>query len=218
MSTLSILIIGIILLGVFSLDMIRRSKLKMINACLEAKNYDAVISMAESKINRKLLLSHTCDLYLLRANFLKLETSEFLPILFKVYKEEVNEEHKKDIMETYYHLYLFKQNEEAASAILEKIMNSADVNFKKVSQFAFDVAFHKDSEDLKEMETLVEILRSFELGACAYYIAAKYEQMGNWEMAQAYYQSCLGCFNESHYYSKSAKKHVEDLAKKLVNA
>ena len=114
MSTLSILIIGIILLGVFSLDMIRRSKLKMINACLEAKNYDAVIAMAESKMNRKLLLSHTCDLYLLRASYLKMDTSDFLPVLFDVYKKEVKEEDKKDFMEIYYHLYLFKQNEEAA--------------------------------------------------------------------------------------------------------
>ena len=56
MSTLSILIIGIILIGVFSLDMIRKSKLKMINACLEAKNYDAVISMAENKWNRKMFV------------------------------------------------------------------------------------------------------------------------------------------------------------------
>ena len=216
MSTLSILIIGIILIGVFSLDMIRKSKLKMINACLEAKNYDAVISMAESKMNRKLLLSHTCDLYLLRANFLKLETTEFLPILFEVYKNEVNEENKKDIMETYYHLYLFKQNEEAASKILEKIMNSTDVNFKKVSQYAFNVNFHKENDDLEEMEALVETLRSFELGACAYYIGEQYEQMGNWEMAQAYFQSCLGCFNESHYYAKSAKKHVEELTLKMA--
>ena len=216
MSTLSILIIGIILIGVFSLDMIRKSKLKMINACLEAKNYDAVISMAESKMNRKLLLSHTCDLYLLRANFLKLETSKFLPILFEVYKNEVNEENKKDIMETYYHLYLFKQNEEAASKILEKIMNSTDVNFKKVSQYAFNVNFHKENDDLEEMEALVETLRSFELGACAYYIGEQYEQMGNWEMAQAYFQSCLGCFNESHYYAKSAKKHVEELTLKMA--
>lgn len=216
MSTLSILIIGIILIGVFSLDMIRKSKLKMINACLEAKNYDAVISMAESKMNRKLLLSHTCDLYLLRANFLKLETSKFLPILFEVYKNEVNEENKKDIMETYYHLYLFKQNEEAASEILEKIMNSTDVNFKKVSQYAFNVNFHKENDDLEEMEALVETLRSFELGACAYYIGEQYEQMGNWEMAQAYFQSCLGCFNESHYYAKSAKKHVEELTLKMA--
>ena len=216
MSTLSILIIGIILIGVFSLDMIRKSKLKMINACLEAKNYDAVISMAENKWNRKMLLSHTCDLYLLRASFLKMETFEFLSVLFNVYKNEVNEENKKDIMETYYHLYLYQKNEEAAQAILDKIMNSTDVNFKKVSQYAFDVNFHKNSEDLEEMEALVETLRSFELGACAYYIGEQYEQMGNWEMAQAYFQSCLGCFNESHYYAKSAKEHVEELTKKLA--
>ncbi len=85
-------------------------------------------------------------------------------------------------METYYHLYLYQQNEEAAQAILDKIMNSTDVNFKKVSQYAFDVNFHKNSEDLEEMEALVETLRSFELGACAYYIGEQYEQMetGRW--------------------------------------
>lgn len=216
MSTLSILIIGIILLGVFSLDMIRRSKLKMINACLEAKNYDAVIAMAESKMNRKLLLSHTCDLYLLRASYLKMDTSDFLPVLFEVYKKEVKEEDKKDFMEIYYHLYLFKQNEEAAKAVLDKIMNSTDTNFKKVSQYAFDITFHKTSDDLEEMEALVETLRTFELGVCAYYIGEQYELMGNWEMAQAYFQSCLGCFNESHYYAKSAKQHIEELTIKMA--
>ncbi len=35
-------------------------------------------------------------------------------------------------------------------------------------------------------------------------------------MAQAYFQSCLGCFNESHYYAKSAKEHVEELTHKLA--
>lgn len=133
MSALSIAIIGIILLVVFSMDMIRKSKLKMIDAAFHAKNYEAVIQMAQSKMNRRLMTFYVCDLYYLRALYIQSSDEHFLDDLFEVYQKITDEANKKDILETYYHLFLNKKDEVCASRILEKIILTNNENFINVS-------------------------------------------------------------------------------------
>lgn len=215
MSTLSIVIIGMILLAVFSMDMIRKSKLKMIDAALDAKNYDVVIQMAQGKMNRRLMTSYVCDLYYLRALYIQSPDEHFLEHLFDVYKKITEEDNKKDILETYFHLFLNKKNKDCASQILEKIMATNNEKFINVSQFAYDMVFHETSEHLTEMENLVEKLRGFDVGVTAYYIGMMYEKLGDVETALAYYNSCEGCFNPSHYYLKQAKAKVEELTEHI---
>ncbi|WP_416326495.1 hypothetical protein [[Eubacterium] hominis] len=215
MSAISIVIIGFILLVVFSMDLFRKSKLKMINAALEAKNYDAVIAMTESKFNRMLITNYVGDLYYLRAMYFKSPDETFIPHLFDVFRTQSEEENRKDILETYYHIFLNNRDKECATQILEKIKTMQNRNFVRVSQFAYDVVFDQEGELISDMEALVESLRGFDVGVAAYYIGMYYELHGNLEMAQAYYNSCEGCFNSNHFYAKQAKDHVLSLEKEL---
>ena len=216
MSTLAIVIIGLILVVVFAMDMIRKSRLKTIDAALSAKNYDVVINMAQVKMNRRLMTPYICDLYYLRAYYFKSPDERFLPHLFEVYKRHSDEGNRKELLEIYYHLYLNKKDQTCAKQILDKIETTGNENFIRVSQYAYDIMFLQQSDDLKDMEELVEKLRGFDVGVAAYYIGMQYEHLGNLEMAQAYYNSCEGCFNKTHYYATQAKEKVKELGGQLA--
>lgn len=215
MSTISIIILGFILLIVFGINMVRKSKLTVMKQALQIKNYDAVIATAESSLSRRLCTPYVCNLYLLRANFFKLEEAAFLELLKEILEKTPEKTNRKDFLEIYFHIYINKQQQEAALRLLELIEHGADRNFALVSRFAYAIAFEKQSDEAGDIEAAIETLRGFELGVAVYYLGEYYELKQDQELALEYYESGLGCFDPSHYYSLQMREKIERLKEEL---
>lgn len=208
MSTISIIILGFILLIVAGINMMKKSKLTIMREALNIKNYDAVIATSQNSLARKLCSPYICNLYYLRAKFFTLEEDAFIEVLQQVINETPEKTNKKEFLEIYFHIYVNRQQKESAAKLLDMVLDGDDDMFKLVSSFVFEVAFENQSGHVKEIEAAVETLRAFELGAAVYYLGVYYDVIGDFESAIAYYESGLGCFDPSHYYIAQLKERL----------
>lgn len=211
MSILSMAILGIFILAFIITGVVKKVKLKKLDTLLKAKNNDEVIRTCETKFSRCLLTSFVCNIYILRAYWLRNDDVVFQNKLFRIIDETEKEAQKKEYLEIYYHLYIFKNDTSNAKLLLEHILQINDEKFKKASQLAYDVACKQES-DFKAIEDDLEAYKGFDLGVVVYNLALSYYQIGDYDIAREYFYSCSACFHTNHYYAKKAKEIYDQLA------
>lgn len=211
MSTLSVAILGLFIFAFFMSGVVKKLKIKTLNALLEVKNYDEVINTCSTKFSKRLLSERICNTYLLRAYWLKLEPAEFQSKLFQILETLEDNDVIKEYLEMYYHAYLNKEDLESAKIILKKILELNDENFKKVSQFAYLMASNEMDDSYKALEDDLEAYKGFDLGVLVYNLGLCYYKLGDLDKARDYFYSCESCFHLKHFYSKKAKIMYERL-------
>lgn len=211
MSVFSIAILGLFIFAFSMSGVVKRIKIKTLDALLEVKNYDEVINICGTKFNKRLLSEHICSTYMLRAYWLKENTSEFQDKLIQIVNSSEDQLEKKEFLEMYYHLYLNQNELENAKKILDQILKFDDENFKKVSQFAFEIADEEINDSYKKLEEDLEAYAGFDLGVLVYNLGMCYYKLGNLDKARDYFYSCESCFHLKHFYSKKAKIMYESL-------
>lgn len=215
-STLTAMLIFIAFLAYVAFQVVKNFQLRNLNVSLRKKDYDMVERLATMATSRRVLGDYTCDLYQLRARYLKKEPAPFEDMLqHMIAAPYKNPADKKSFLEQYYHSFLIQGKRTYAEWLLDGIRQNQDAAYIKYSEQAFAVMLDHRTDLIDEMidEINGKQYYGFALGVILFMIAKQYEALGNDEKAALYYENAQVCFHPQAVYVpllQSKLKQMED--------
>ena len=126
MSSVSFYILAGMLLVVAVLQIVKQRIYKKMQSALDSGDYDGVITAAGSFFAKYLYRPYVLDLFQIRAYYLKKDVENFETLLRKmVVNDAYKPAERKEVMELYYHTFLFKENQKYCDELLEAIKQTS---------------------------------------------------------------------------------------------
>ncbi len=213
MSTTTIVIVVIALLGFLIYQGLKNFQLRSLSTGLEKKDSDLVEKIADMSMSQRLLGQYVCDLYKLRVYYIASEEDKFEKMLMHMINEEYKDpEDKKSFLETYFHTFLIKGNEKYADILLEAIRNTGDEKFIRYNEESYDVMMNKRTDLIDAMVEDIEskLYYGFALGVILFMIAKQYSYLGDGENALIYMQTAKSCFHPKAVYMPIVEKYLHE--------
>lgn len=217
MDYISLIICVCFLIGFVVYGVLKSHTLNVISKAMQNKQYDEVIELGNKKIDQKLLGSYVCDLYILRALLNKKADEEFKSCLLECLDKPYSLSQRKDILDIYYYHFIFLEDKEWSTKLLEIIRETNDSNFIRYNEEAYEVMINKNSDLLDDMIYGIENKKysGFGLGVAVYMVGMQYLYLGDKENARVYMYNSLSCFHEKSFFYGKAKADVDRLTDEL---
>ena len=211
--------IGIIIVAfglAFVYMMMKNSCVNGLTKNLKANNYDGVLENAEKPLTRKMLGDYHCDLFMMRAYYLKNDMEHLKEKALEMLSCDYKLEQEKAFLELYYHIFLNLTDFDMANRFLDKIVKIEDPYFVKYNQYTYNILVEKQNDliDVMEAEIAAKAYEGFALGTVVYLIAMQYLYKEDYADAELYFKECLTCFHPNDFYVGQAKAHLKDLETK----
>ena len=213
MSTITILIIAIALLGFLIYQAMKNFQLRSLNTGLEKKDSELVEKIAEMGMSRRLLGQYVCDLYKLRVYYIGNEEDKFEKMLCHMIDTEYTDsEDKKSFLETYLHTFLIKGNRKYADMLMEAIRKTGDEKFIHYNEEAYAVMMDKRTDLIDSMVEDIEskLYYGFSLGVILFMIAKQYSYLGDDKNALIYMQTAKSCFHPKAVYMPTVERYLNE--------
>ena len=213
MNTITAGIIIIAFLLAFAYMIVKNSSVNGLTKSLKAKNYDAVLENAQKSLTRKMLGDFNCDLFMMRAYYLKNDKAHLKEKALEMLGNEYKSNQEKSFLELYYHIFLNQNDLEMANRFLDNIVKVDDHAFVKYNQYTYNVLVEKQSDLIETMEAEIaaKLYEGFALGTVVYLIAMQYLYLKDYANAELYFKECLTCFHPNAFYVELAKSHLKEL-------
>lgn len=213
--TIGIIIVGAICMAVYLIA--KQVILTTLCKAIEHKEYDKVLDIVTKSLTQRVLHEYICDLFRLRALWLKQDEKSFKEELDKDLKKHYDMKKRKELLELYFHQFLLREESEYATILLEKIEDLNDPKFTKYNRQAYEVMINKRSDfiEVMDLEMETEKYSGFALGVLVYMIGQQYLYLNDKENARLYFYNSLTCFHPNSIYTSKAKENVSNLSEEL---
>ena len=174
MSTITIFIAAIALIGYLIFQGMKSFQLRSLNTGLEKKDSEMVERIADMSMTRRLLGQYVCDLYKLRVYYITRDEDKFEEMLRHMIETEYTDPaDKKSFLETYFHTFLIKGNRKYADWLLEAIRKTGDEKFIRYNEESYSVMMDKKSDLIDKMVEDVnsKLYYGFALGVILFMVA-----------------------------------------------
>lgn len=201
-------------LAYIAFQAVKNFQLRNLNVSLRKQDDEMVERLADMATSRRFLGDYTCDLYKLRARYMRGDTEKFEEMLAHMiamtYKNPAD---KKSFLEQYYHVFLIRNNRAYAQMLLEGIRAMGDDLFTRYNEQAFAVMMDKRTDLIQEMvdEINQKQYYGFALGVILFMIAQQYASLGDTTNAVTYYENAKVCFRPDSIYIAVLEKALRDL-------
>lgn len=211
MSSVSFYILAGMLLVVAVLQIVKQRIYKKMQSALDNGDYDGVITAAGSFFAKYLYRPYVLDLFRIRAYYLKKDVENFETLLRKmVVNDAYKPAERKEVMELYYHTFLFKENQKYCDELLEAIKQTKDEKMIAYDGKLYEIVFQDRTDMIEEMEEMINSKKYYgiPLGMILYGIALQYEKLADYEQAEVNFRTSLSCFYPDSIYAEAARMHM----------
>lgn len=213
MNYITIILIVVLCAAAFIYMILKNRCINLLTNATKKKVYDDVIQNAQSTLCRRFLGNFNCDLFMMRAYYLKKDMSSLQEKALEMLSADYKNDQRKSFLELYYHIFLNTGELDMAEKFLNEIVKINDNAFVTYNQYTYNVLIEKQDDLIDTMEAEIEakIYGGFALGTVVYLIAMQYLYKKDYPNAELYFKECLTCFHPNAFYVDPAKAYIKKL-------
>lgn len=198
-------------------QVIKNHVLSKVSKAMQNQNYDMVLQLTEKSLYKRFMGSFVCDLYVLRALLNKGDNTGFKQFLMETLKKPYTLEKRKEVLDIYYYHFIFREDKEWASKLLEKIRETNDPQYIEYNEEAYAVMMDHRTDLLDSMIDGIENKKysGLGLGIAVFMVGMQYMILQDKDNARTYFYNSLSCFNKKSFYYAKAKGYVDQLTEEL---
>ena len=215
MNAITMTLIFCLFLVFFVFLIMKKFLLNNLVTAINKKDYELVVTAANTPLSRQVLGDYICDLYKIKAYYYSKDVEQFDKMLEHMINFEYKDpENHRNFIELYYHMFILKKNRKYADILLKEIYATNDENFIKYNQQAYEVMINGRNDLIAEMDEEINSKKfyGFSLGVILYMIAIQYLNLGDNKNALTYFETSIVCFSPNEKYVELAKQYINQLA------
>ena len=215
MSFISIVLIAIIAVIGIAYVLMQRNSVTKLNNALKSKNYEEVMTIAQTATAQRFLGKDNCSLYYLKACYLGRGKEATKNELRTFLQSDVKVETKEKVLDVYFHIYLHSNEREFCDELLKYMDGYIGPMFYRYHKWAYDVILDKNPNHIEEIEDAINHneLTGFALGIGTFMIGMSYYIKEDFEIAREWTYTAIDTFLPDNMYHEKAKKITNELTK-----